>query len=81
MIVEAEFKLIEYQNKFYSWFLGVIIAGIFFFFAIIDLLTLELDSYFGILLFCIPFPICLLCSFVYYILYRIQYKVFKILKF
>ena len=81
MIVEAEFKLIEYRNKCEGWFLGTIIAGIFFFFAIIDLLTLELDSYFGILLFCIPFPICLLCSFVYYILYRIQYKVFKILKF
>ena len=81
MKVEAEFKLIEYRNKFEAWLIGAIIAGMFFFCAIIDLLTLELDSYFGVILFCIPFPICLLCSFVYYILYRIQYKVFKILKF
>ena len=81
MKVEAEFKLIEYRNKFEAWFLGAIICGLFFFCAIIDLLTLEMNSHFGVLLFCIPFPLCLLCSFVYYILYKIQYKVFKSLKF
>lgn len=77
MKVKAEFKLIEYRNKFEKLMFGAIISGMFFFCAIIDLLTLEMDSHFGVLLFCIPFPICLLCSFVYYILYRIQYKVFK----
>ena len=82
MIVEAEFKLIEYRNKFEGWLIGAIISGLFFCCAIIDFSTLEINSRSGVLLFimiCIPFPICLLCSFVYYILYRIQYKIFKIL--
>ena len=81
MKVEAEFKLIEYRKKFEGWLIGSIIAGLFFICAIIDFLTLEMDSYFGVLLFVIPFPLCLLCSFVYYIFYKKQDKILKILSF
>ena len=53
MEVEAEFKLIEYRNKFEGWLIGAIISGLFFCCAIIDFSTLEINSRSGVLLFII----------------------------
>lgn len=74
-----ENKAHEYYNKSMG-FLGLsVLAGVFFFAAMIDFLSMEMDTYYGVLMFSIPFPVCLILALAFYILYKRNDKLSKIL--